>query len=75
MGITVTSNVQAVVQKIDVTLPMELVSIVQLDGLDHSVIQVSKQYQAVLYINLGVSLHGLTSHNYLILSEQKLSSH
>lgn len=55
MGITVTSNVQAVVQKIDVTLPMELVSIVQLDGLDHSVIQVSKQYQAVLYINLGVS--------------------
>lgn len=75
MEITVTSLVYTVVRKIEVTLPMELVSVVHLDGLDHSVIQVSKQSQAVLYINVGVSLHGLISHNYLILSEQKLSSH
>lgn len=69
MGRTVTSLVYAVVRKIDVTLPMELVSVVHLDGLGHSVIQVSKQSQAVLYINVGVSLHGLISHNHLILSD------
>lgn len=48
MGITVISPVQTAVRKIDVTLPMELVSGVHLDGLDHSVIQVSKQSKTVL---------------------------
>lgn len=72
MGITVISPVQTAVRKIDVTLPMELVSGVHLDGLDHSVIQVSKQSKTVLCVHVGVSLLILNPHNYMIFSVQKL---
>lgn len=72
IGITVIPPDQTAVRKKDVILPMELVSGVHLDVLDHSVIQVSKQYKTVLYVHVGVCLLRLKPHNYMIFSDQKV---